>query len=88
MADRVPGRVILAGGGPGAEDLITVRSLAGCWLRTSSLPTAVAPFTVQGVPVRPQPGRQLPASAFDPCGRGQGSRQRGDGYGEDGHGKA
>jgi uroporphyrin-III C-methyltransferase len=46
MADCVPGRVILVGGGPGAEDLITVRGLDRLMAADVVITDRLAPVTL------------------------------------------
>ena len=46
MADRGPGRVILVGGGPGAEDLITVRGLDRLMTADVVIADRLAPVTL------------------------------------------
>jgi uroporphyrin-III C-methyltransferase len=46
VADRVPGRVILVGGGPGADDLITVRGLDRLMAADVVITDRLAPVTL------------------------------------------
>jgi siroheme synthase len=65
VADRVPGRVILVGGGPGADDLITVRGLDRLMAADVVITDRLAPVTllsrlgpeVEIIDARRAPGR-------------------------------
>jgi siroheme synthase len=46
VADRVPGRVILVGGGPGADDLITMRGLDRLMAADVVITDRLAPVTL------------------------------------------